>query len=157
MELGPSNGITLQEAVSWSVYLRTLNRNLKRSLLKSQWCEGPEKSFYKVLLQETINFKLYPSFVYCYYKWVSENKSTGVKITPVKVNLKRLRIPPPVIKITRTKSGWNQKTLYQAHEIVEVTPLLPVIQDVKTISIEEFNLVQANQKRLTKGSRKFLE
>ena len=81
---------------------------------------------------------------------MSENKSTGVKIAPVKVNLKRLRIPPPVIKITRTKSGWNQKTLYQAHEIIEVTPLLPVIQ-------EEFNLVPANQKRLTKGPRKFLE
>ena len=154
MELGPSNGITKEEAVTWSVYLRTLNRNLRRSLLKSQWCDDPKKSFYKVLLQETIKFKLYPSFVYCYYKWVSENKSTGVKITPVKVNLKRLRIPTPIIKLTRTNGGWNQKTLHKPHEIVEVTP---VIEDVRTVSIEEYNLVPANQKRLTKGSRKFFE
>ena len=78
MELGPSNGITKEEAVTWSVYLRTLNRSLRRSLLKSQWCDDPKKSFYKVLLQETIKFKDYPSFVWCYYKWVSENKTTYV-------------------------------------------------------------------------------
>ena len=157
MELGPSNGITLREAVCWNVYLKALNRNLKRSLLKSQWSEDPKKTFYQALLQQTRDFRLYPDHVYTYYKWVKDNQSTGVKITPVKVNLKKLRIPPPVIKITKTKTGWNQQRLYQTHEIIEVTPVIPVIQDVKTITIEEFNLVSAKQKRLTKGPRKFLE
>ena len=156
MELGPVNGITKKEAVTWSVYLRTLNRSLRRSLLKSQWCDDPKKSFYKVLLQETIKFKDYPSFVWCYYKWVSENKTTGVKITPVKVNLKRLRIPTPIIKLTRTNGGWNQKTFHKPHEVVEVE-VTPVIEDIRTVTIEEYNMVPAHTKRITKASRKFFE